>query len=56
MIGILKMGHARDYIHVMDLVNGHIEVLNYLQNNYAQILNLNIGTGLGSSVLELKNF
>ena len=43
----------RDYIHVMDLVNGHIEALNYLQNNHPQILNLNIGTGLGSSVLEL---
>tara|TARA_S200000501_G_scaffold365136_1_gene398181 strand:+ start:1016 stop:2068 length:1053 start_codon:yes stop_codon:yes gene_type:complete len=43
----------RDYIHVMDLVNGHVEALNYLQNNNPQLLNLNIGTGLGSTVLEL---
>ena len=43
----------RDYIHVMDLVNGHIEALNYLRNNNPQIMNLNIGTGLGSTVLEL---
>ncbi len=43
----------RDYIHVMDLVNGHVEALNYLRNNNPQIMNLNIGTGLGSTVLEL---
>ena len=45
----------RDYIHVMDLADGHIAALNYLQNNKPQILNLNIGTGKGHSVLELIN-
>ena len=45
----------RDYIHVMDLADGHIAALNYLQNNSPQILNLNIGTGIGNSVLDLIN-
>ena len=45
----------RDYIHVMDLADGHIAALNYLQNNSSQILNLNIGTGIGNSVLDLIN-
>jgi UDP-glucose 4-epimerase len=43
----------RDYIHIMDLANGHIEALKFLQNNIPQILNLNIGTGSGTTVLEL---
>ena len=45
----------RDYIHVTDLAAGHIAALNYLQNNKPQILNLNIGTGKGNSVLDLIN-
>ena len=45
----------RDYIHVMDLAEGHISALEYLINNNNQILNLNIGTGIGTSVLELVN-
>ena len=45
----------RDYIHVMDLADGHIAALNYLQNNSSQILHLNIGTGIGNSVLDLIN-
>ena len=44
---------VRDYIHIMDLANGHIQALNYLKINPAQILKLNIGTGSGSTVLEL---
>jgi len=43
----------RDYIHIMDLANGHIEALNYLYKNNPKLLNLNIGTGLGNTVLEL---
>ena len=43
----------RDYIHVMDLADGHMTSLNYLFNNGPQILNLNLGTGLGISVYEL---
>ena len=45
----------RDYIHVMDLADSHISALEYLYNNDPQILDLNIGTGIGTSVLELIN-
>lgn len=41
---------VRDYIHIMDLVEGHIKALNY-QTNGISIFNL--GTGLGFSVLDL---
>ena len=43
----------RDYIHVMDLANGHIKALNFLLKNEAQLIKLNIGTGIGHSVLDL---
>ena len=45
----------RDYIHVMDLAEAHLYALNFLFKNKSQILNLNIGTGIGTSVLELVN-
>ena len=44
---------VRDYIHVMDLAEGHLSALDYLINERPQILILNLGTGLGTSVLEL---
>ena len=43
----------RDYIHVMDLAEAHKCALNYLFDNEPNLLNLNIGTGIGTSVLEL---
>ena len=43
----------RDYIHVMDLAEGHIAALEYLNNFEDKIVTLNLGTGLGTSVLEL---
>ena len=46
---------VRDYIHVMDLADGHISALEYLLENKNQIINFNLGTGLGTSVLELVN-
>jgi len=46
---------VRDYIHVMDLAEGHLSALDYLINQSPQILILNLGTGLGTSVLELIN-
>tara|TARA_B100000242_G_scaffold252048_1_gene193974 strand:+ start:1172 stop:2215 length:1044 start_codon:yes stop_codon:yes gene_type:complete len=46
---------VRDYIHVMDLAEAHFSTLKFLLNNKAQLVNLNIGTGLGTSVLELIN-
>ena len=44
---------VRDYIHVMDLAEGHLLALKYLSKSKPQILNLNLGTGKGTSVLEL---
>ena len=41
----------RDYIHVMDLAEGHISALEYLNKNKNQIINLNLGTASGTSVL-----
>ena len=40
----------RDYIHVMDLVDGHVQALDYDENG---ITVLNLGTGQGYSVLDL---
>ena len=46
---------VRDYIHVMDLAEGHVKALNYLNNELSKFINLNLGTGKGTSVLELIN-
>lgn len=46
---------VRDYIHVLDLAKGHILTLEYLMKNKSKLLNLNLGTGKGTSVLELIN-
>ena len=46
---------VRDYIHVMDLAEGHILALNYLIKEKPQNLIVNLGTGKGTSVLELIN-
>ncbi|AQL29780.1 MULTISPECIES: UDP-glucose 4-epimerase GalE [unclassified Prochlorococcus] len=43
----------RDYIHVMDLAEAHFEALNFLKRSKPQILPLNIGTGKGTTVLEV---
>ena len=43
----------RDYIHVMDLAEAHTYALSYLFKSDPLILNLNIGTGFGTSVLDL---
>ena len=44
---------VRDYIHIMDLADAHFAAYQFLTENTPQILNLNIGTGQGTSVLEL---
>ncbi len=43
----------RDFIHVMDLAEAHIAALNFLLINPPQNININIGTGKGTTVLEL---
>ncbi len=42
---------VRDYIHVMDLADGHIKALNKL--NEPKCLTVNLGTGEGYSVLDV---
>ncbi len=46
---------VRDYIHILDLADGHIAALDYLLKNKAQIITMNLGTGKGTSVFELIN-
>jgi UDP-glucose 4-epimerase len=43
----------RDYIHVMDLAEGHLAALEVLWNEKPQLLTLNLGSGIGHSVLEV---
>ena len=44
---------VRDYIHVMDLAEGHRAALDSLLAEPAQLLTLNLGSGKGASVLEV---
>ena len=50
---------VRDYIHVVDLAQGHIAALRYLAGRqrdaggYPSVLTFNLGTGRGFSVLEM---
>lgn len=43
---------VRDYIHVVDLANGHADALRYLLGG-RQSITANLGTGQGHSVLEV---
>lgn len=43
---------VRDYIHVLDLADGHIKALKYLYENTG-VLTVNLGTGKGYSVLDM---
>ncbi len=45
----------RDYIHVLDLANAHLKALNYIEKNNPGCTFLNVGTSIGTSVLELIN-
>ena len=47
------MPGVRDYIHVMDLAEGHRAALDCLLAEPPQMLTLNLGSGRGASVLEL---
>tara|TARA_Y100001968_G_C19121888_1_gene602382 strand:+ start:54 stop:740 length:687 start_codon:yes stop_codon:yes gene_type:complete len=44
---------VRDYIHVMDIAEGHIAALQSCEEEKPQCLSINLGTGKGTSVLEL---
>jgi UDP-glucose 4-epimerase len=43
---------VRDYLHVMDLAEGHLAALNYVQQHQG-VRAFNLGTGRGTSVLEV---
>lgn len=43
----------RDYLHVMDLAEAHVAALEHLQGGATGALAVNLGTGRGTSVLEL---
>ena len=45
----------RDYIHIMDLAKAHLLAFEFLEKNENQYIAMNIGTGKGTSVLELIN-
>lgn len=44
---------VRDYIHVMDLAEGHVRALHYCASQASDLLTVNLGTGLGYSVLDV---
>ena len=44
---------VRDYIHVMDLAEGHLAAVQHLIEHEPQLLTLNLGSGQGHSVLEM---
>ena len=46
---------VRDYIHVMDLAEGHKAALDCLLSEAPQVLTVNLGSGRGISVLEVVN-
>ena len=43
---------VRDFVHVMDLAEGHVAALDFLTRNPARVV-VNLGTGRGTSVLEV---
>ncbi|MBO6119459.1 MAG: UDP-glucose 4-epimerase GalE [Lachnospiraceae bacterium] len=46
---------VRDYIHVVDLAKGHVSALKCYKEKKKNIYIYNLGTGRGTSVLELVN-
>ena len=44
---------VRDFIHIMDLAEGHLSALKYLDSQNGILTNFNLGTSKGTTVLEL---
>eukprot|EP00520_Triparma_pacifica_P002079 CAMPEP_0118645494 /NCGR_PEP_ID=MMETSP0785-20121206/7536_1 /TAXON_ID=91992 /ORGANISM="Bolidomonas pacifica, Strain CCMP 1866" /LENGTH=299 /DNA_ID=CAMNT_0006537391 /DNA_START=9 /DNA_END=909 /DNA_ORIENTATION=- len=44
---------VRDYIHVVDLANGHVKAVEKLEGGWGGCEEVNLGTGRGYSVMEL---
>jgi UDP-glucose 4-epimerase len=45
---------VRDYVHVMDVVDGHVVALEHIDDS-EEMQVLNLGTGVGTSVLQLRS-
>jgi UDP-glucose 4-epimerase len=45
---------VRDYIHVVDLAQGHLNALERIEN-FHKVMTINLGTGNGYSVLDMLN-
>ena len=45
----------RDYVHVEDLADAHVSAVDYVSKAEPKFTAINIGTGKGSSVLEVMN-
>ena len=43
---------VRDYIHVMDLADGHVKAIDKIKD-FTEVMTLNLGTGKGYSVLDM---
>lgn len=43
----------RDYIHILDLAQGHLAALNYLRKHHPGVRAWNLGTGKGSTVFHM---
>ncbi|BDD55356.1 UDP-glucose-4-epimerase [Monascus purpureus] len=43
----------RDYIHILDLADGHLKALDYLRTHNPGVRAWNLGTGRGSTVFEM---
>jgi UDP-glucose 4-epimerase len=43
----------RDYIHVMDLAEGHVHALHHCSQQDSEMLTVNLGTGQGHTVLDM---
>ncbi len=43
---------VRDYIHVMDLADGHVKALQKI-DGFTEVMTINLGTGTGYSVLDM---
>ena len=46
-------GTGVSYIHIMDLAEGHLSGLRYLNSQNGILINLNLGTSIGTSVHKL---
>ena len=43
----------RDFIHISDIADGHVYSINYLDKFESKFESINLGTGIGTTILEL---